>query len=154
MLPRLEAELAKYNEVQTAKRNEYRKKVREGTMGTSRRKSVVSAEGGAEGNGGERSAKKLKAEDGEGVSVMAGDGAGDERDEEMEVEMEEESAEIVDGGGTEGGEAEDGQEEEDDDDDEEEDEGSEGAEGEDTVEDLGSDINEGEEDSEAEEDSD
>ncbi|MCJ1382169.1 hypothetical protein MMC17_005281 [Xylographa soralifera] len=98
MIPRLEAELNRYNEVQTAKRNEYRKKVREGTMGVGRRKSGagdavatgVSEEGPLQGGqDGERAAKRSKLDE-EGNAAMAGAGEdGDETEEEEVVEVEE-----------------------------------------------------------------
>ncbi|MCJ1394042.1 hypothetical protein MMC18_006920 [Xylographa bjoerkii] len=96
MIPRLEAELNKYNEVQTAKRNEYRKKVREGTMGVGRRKSGagdpaagvsedVAANGEKEG---ERAAKRSKLDE-EGNAAMAGAGDDDETEDEDVAEAEE-----------------------------------------------------------------
>ncbi|MCJ1292233.1 hypothetical protein MMC34_003783 [Xylographa carneopallida] len=98
MIPRLEAELNRYNEVQTAKRNEYRKKVREGTMGVGRRKSAlgdaaavgragdVSTHGEKEG---ERAPKRSKLDE-EGNAAMGGVGEdGDETEEEEVAEVEE-----------------------------------------------------------------
>ncbi|MCJ1284781.1 hypothetical protein MMC26_004117 [Xylographa opegraphella] len=129
MIPRLEAELNRYNEVQTAKRNEYRKKVREGTMGVGRRKSnagataatgfagEVTLDGGKDG---ERAAKRSKLDE-EGNAAMVG--AGDDGDETEEEEEEEEVVEAEEGEGEgeagEAGEAdEDGEEEADTGDDE------------------------------------
>ncbi|KAL9069488.1 MAG: hypothetical protein Q9161_005539 [Pseudevernia consocians] len=51
--PRVEAELKKFNEVQTGKRNEYRRKVKEGKMG-----GVKGDDGGEEGEEEEGRAKK------------------------------------------------------------------------------------------------
>ncbi|MCJ1401126.1 hypothetical protein MMC11_004338 [Xylographa trunciseda] len=104
MIPRLEAELNKYNEVQTAKRNEYRKKVREGTMGVGRRKSGVGDAAAAVseevaldgGKDGERAAKRSKLDE-EGNAAMTG--AGDDDD---ETEDEEEVVEVDEGGEGEG----------------------------------------------------
>ena len=154
MLPRLEAELAKYNEIQTAKRNEYRKKVREGTMGSARRKSAVSQDGGEEGSGGERTTKKMKAEGGAGVPMDTGDGAADERAEEMDEE--EGDLEVGDEGDGEAGDEEEDDEEEEEEEEEAEDGDGQGQEDEevDEVEDLGNDVDEGGEGSGSEEDSD
>ncbi|MCJ1418534.1 hypothetical protein MMC32_004882 [Xylographa parallela] len=98
MIPRLEAELNRYNEVQTAKRNEYRKKVREGTMGVGRRKSgagdtaatgVLEEVALQDGKDGERAAKRSKLDE-EGNVAMAGAGDdGDETEDEEVVEAEE-----------------------------------------------------------------
>ena len=52
MIPRLEAELAKYNEIQTAKRNEYRKKVKDNTSGVGREIEGGSVEGSVNEGGG------------------------------------------------------------------------------------------------------
>ena len=153
MLPRLEAELAKYNEIQTAKRNEYRKKVREGTMGSARRKSAVSQDGGEEGSGGERTTKKMKAEGGAGVPMETGDGAGDERPEEMDEEegdMEVGDEADGEGVGEEVGDVEDDEDEEAEDDDGQEQDDEEV----DEIEDLGDHVDEGGEGSGSEEDSD
>ncbi|MCJ1475917.1 hypothetical protein MMC13_004581 [Lambiella insularis] len=103
LIPRLEAELAKYNDVQTAKRNEYRKKVREGTMGVSRRKSGV--EGGASVSQGDedgRVSKRPKVDE-HGSSDPPPDD--DETEEELldEEEGGEGAEEVDDGGSSEGG---------------------------------------------------
>lgn len=76
--PRVEAELKKFNEVQTGKRNEYRRKVREGKMS------------GVKGGGGEeeeeedgeegRAKKRVRREEGdEGILMDDGDEGGGER---------------------------------------------------------------------------
>lgn len=59
--PRVEAELKKFNEVQTGKRNEYRRKVKEGKMG-----GLKGEEGGEEGDEEEgRAKKRVRREEGE-----------------------------------------------------------------------------------------
>ena len=92
MILRLEAELQKYNDVQTAKRNEYRKKVREGTMGVGRRKSAagegdVAALGTTADDNAQRAPKRAKID--EGAAVAAGTVEDDETEEEEGVEAEE-----------------------------------------------------------------
>ncbi|MCJ1313980.1 hypothetical protein MMC25_007660 [Agyrium rufum] len=75
-LPRLQAELGRYNEVQTGKRNEYRKKVKEGTLGVG---SKIAEQLGAKGTDRVKSRKndgEDGPEDGEGGQEM-----------EMEIEM-------------------------------------------------------------------
>ncbi|MCJ1243787.1 hypothetical protein MMC30_000984 [Trapelia coarctata] len=119
MLPRLEAELDKYNSVQTSKRNEYRKKVKEGTMGnTTRRKSTDNATavadvpmGGVEDR--EPAAKRAKMEEGvAGGHHLGLDG--------MEEEDGNETVEEEEGGVMIGEDAAEGEEDDDDDEDEEE----------------------------------
>jgi DNA polymerase epsilon subunit 3 len=102
MIPRLEAELAKYNEVVTAKRSEYRKKVRE-SIGTDKAKEPGAGDEIAMGEGADedRAAKKPRLEGDEDVSMAAGageedvheDGEADEHEEEGEEESEEDDAE-------------------------------------------------------------
>lgn len=80
--PRVEAELKKFNEVQTGKRNEYRRKVREGKM--SGVKGVEDGGGGEEeeeDDGGEgRAKKRVRREEGdEGMVMDDGDDGGGER---------------------------------------------------------------------------
>jgi DNA polymerase epsilon subunit 3 len=105
-LPRLEAELEKYNAVQCDKRNTYRRKVREEQKSS----KTLPSEGGAEtselpgaetggeesfvtvenGEEGERATKKLRRENGEAEEVGEEEDAPDEEDVEDEDEEEEE----------------------------------------------------------------
>jgi DNA polymerase epsilon subunit 3 len=117
MLPRLEAELDRYNSVQTSKRNEYRKKVKEGTMGnTSHRKSTGDAPADAQMTGvddGEPAAKRAKMEEG----VAAGHHL---RQDGMEEEEGDETVEEEEVGEEAGDDAGEGEEDEEGDEDEEE----------------------------------
>jgi len=119
MLPRLEAELDKYNSVQTTKRNEYRKKVKEGTMGNNTRsKSTGDAAAVADvpmgGVGDEEpAAKRAKMEEGVAGSHQLGLDGMEEEDGDDTVEEEE-------GGVMLGEDAGEGEEEDDDDEGEEE----------------------------------
>ena len=125
MLPRLEAELDKFNTVQTSKRNEYRKKVKEGTMGnTARHKGTGDAAAAADTqmgglDDGEPAAKRAKMEEGvAGGHQLRLDGMEDEDgDDKLEEEEEEEEEE---GGVMIGEHAPEGEEEADDEEDEEE----------------------------------
>ena len=83
-VPRLEAELARFNEVAAGKRNEYRRKVREGVMGKGKK-------GGEEDGERERKRVRREEEQGEGAVVEVeregeGDGDGDETVEEGDEE--------------------------------------------------------------------
>jgi len=116
MLPRLEAELDKYNSVQTSKRNEYRKKVKEGTMGNpSRRKSTGDAAttdaqmSGVEDE--EPTAKRAKMEEGVARGHRLGLDGMEEEDGDETVEEEEVGEEAGDDAG-EGEEDEEGDEDE------------------------------------------
>jgi DNA polymerase epsilon subunit 3 len=112
MIPRLEAELAQWNSIQTGKRNEYRKKIRESTGG----RKIEGGDDAADPNeqlsreilgaasADSRSAKRVKGADGE---ILEGEGE-DDRDVEMDEQAEDE--------------VEDDAEEEEEEDDEEEDE--------------------------------
>jgi DNA polymerase epsilon subunit 3 len=108
MLPRLEAEVAKFTAIQADKRNTYRKKVREEkkaikdpAMGDEGGVDVVA--GAEEGDGdGERAVKRARmdgeavSEEGDGDEEVDGDEAGDGEDEEVEddeIEEEEDGAE-------------------------------------------------------------
>ncbi|KAK4697468.1 DNA polymerase epsilon subunit 3, partial [Lecanoromycetidae sp. Uapishka_2] len=66
-IPRVEAELKRYNDVQTGKRNDYRRKVKEGKMGFGGRGGAGSGSGGEgdgeEGNG--RAAKRVRRASGD-----------------------------------------------------------------------------------------
>lgn len=64
--PRVEAELKKFNEVQTGKRNEYRRKVKEGKMGGG--KGGEEEDGGGEEEG--RAVKRVRREEEEGDDGM------------------------------------------------------------------------------------
>jgi len=127
-IPRVEAELRKFNEIQTGKRNEYRRKLKEGKDGTEAKPARSAGEGGGggeaeaeEGDEGElRGAKRARRESGGGpegqlmerpkgkeVDVV-GDGAdegGEEEEgdtggvEENEAEDEEEEEEEEEGSG-------------------------------------------------------
>lgn len=95
LIPRLEAELTKYNDVQTAKRNEYRKKVREGTMGVGRRKSGTEGVAPASQLSEEdRTAKRAKLDE-EGNAAMAGADADETEEEVLDEEEGGEGAEEV-----------------------------------------------------------
>lgn len=68
--PRVEAELKKFNEVQTGKRNEYRRKVKEGKMGGAKGDEGEDGGGEEEEEGGEeegegRAKKRVRREEGE-----------------------------------------------------------------------------------------
>ncbi|TLD34585.1 histone-fold-containing protein [Venturia nashicola] len=102
-LPRLEAELEKYNAVQCDKRNTYRRKVREEQksaklVGLGKTGEGVAGAGDGEEpvvttetNGdGERAAKKLRKENGEAEDVGEEEDAPDEEDVEDEEDEEEE----------------------------------------------------------------
>lgn len=115
MLPRLEAELDRYNSVQTSKRNEYRKKVKEGTMGnTSHRKSTGDAPADAQMTGvddGEPAAKRAKMEEGVAADHHLGQDGMKEEEGDETVEEEEVGEEAGDDAG-EGEEDEEGDEDE------------------------------------------
>jgi DNA polymerase epsilon subunit 3 len=102
-LPRLEAELEKYNAVQCDKRNTYRRKVREeqksakasGAGSVGKEGEAATAESGEESfvtveenENGERAAKKLRREDGQGEDV-----GGEEEDAPDEEDVEDEDEE-------------------------------------------------------------
>ncbi|KAK0509762.1 hypothetical protein JMJ35_008156 [Cladonia borealis] len=70
-IPRVEAELRKYNETQTGKRNEYRKKVKEGKMGGGGKGEDGDEGAEGEGEGGGRAAKRVRR-----GSVEKGEGDG------------------------------------------------------------------------------
>ncbi|KAK5134980.1 hypothetical protein LTR08_005932 [Meristemomyces frigidus] len=122
-LPRLEAELKKYNDVQCDKRNTYRRKVKEDKKveepikgdGTEAPKDAETAEvtngvnGHAQADDAERPAKKLKADAGHAVPTD-GDGL---RDADMEDEGDAE--EVVDGDGEEADESDEAEEDGEDD---------------------------------------
>jgi len=83
--PRLEAELAKFNEVQTVKRNTYRKKVAEGKAKSGSEGVERNGEDG-EGGDGERATKKARTEGGGAGEEMMPEG--EETEEEVEDEAE------------------------------------------------------------------
>jgi DNA polymerase epsilon subunit 3 len=102
-LPRLEAELEKYNAVQCDKRNTYRRKVREEQRSSKAgpaegNSELPGAETGAEesfvtveeNENGERAIKKIRRENGEAEEVGDEEDAPDEEDEEDEDEDEDE----------------------------------------------------------------
>ncbi|QDS74249.1 hypothetical protein FKW77_002972 [Venturia effusa] len=104
-LPRLEAELEKYNTVQCDKRNTYRRKVREeqksakiAGLGKSAEERAAGVPGDGdesfvtvdENGNGERAAKKLRKENGDAEDVGEEEDAPDEEDVEDEDEEDEE----------------------------------------------------------------
>lgn len=102
-LPRLEAELGKYNAVQCDKRNTYRRKVREEQKSAKLAGLGETGEGGAgpangeesfvsieENGNGERAAKKLRKDNGEAEDVGEEEDAPDEEDVEDEDDDDEE----------------------------------------------------------------
>ncbi|KAL2043523.1 hypothetical protein N7G274_003830 [Stereocaulon virgatum] len=115
-VPRVDAELRKFNEVQTGKRNEYRRKVKEektGRKGEGEGEAGAdSTPSGAEGGGEERAAKRVRrSEGGEEVMTMSpevGDGSeqlreqlgqhdGDEEEEDEEFDAPDEAEEGAEG---------------------------------------------------------
>ncbi|KAL1586866.1 hypothetical protein WHR41_03996 [Cladosporium halotolerans] len=129
-LPRLEAELKKYNDTQCDKRNSYRHRVKaekaaaaggaagealdatDASLLAAQLNGVADGQEGAEGEGGERPAKKFKGEGGT-VVITPGEPVDDADVEEMEEE--------------DGDEGEDGEDEEEGDDDEGEEDDEDGA---------------------------
>ena len=102
MIERLEHELAKYNEIQTSKRNEYRKKTnaRKSEGGEAETADNMDTDKGAKASGELRSAKRAK---GEGGEIMEGDTMEDvdmdaPEEEDQEDEAEEAEEEEEDGG--------------------------------------------------------
>lgn len=99
-IPRVEAELNRYNEVQTGKRNDYRRKVKEGKMGFGGKGGAGSASGGdGEGDGDEgdeRAAKRVRRADGDSTispEARRENGSGDPNTQlksQMEAEEEDE----------------------------------------------------------------
>lgn len=138
-VPRVEAELKRFNEIQTGKRNDYRRKVKEGKMGFGGKGGAGSGSGGDDGGDGdegdERAAKRVRREDGNSTrspDARRENGSGDpnqqlqqqlheEEDEDEDFdppddeEPEEDSRELRQGPG----EAEEAEEEEEEDEDDE-----------------------------------
>jgi hypothetical protein len=130
-VPRVEAELKKFNEVQTGKRNEYRRKVKEKDKSAGGGEGAVNGVGRKDGEGGERAAKRVRRDDAEPSSQHAeepfhtapvaeedtlnedGDGKPDAVDDAPEKDVAEEEEEAGDGeeGEEEGSEEEEEEEE-------------------------------------------
>ena len=119
-LPRVQAELRRFNEVQTGKRNEYRRKLKEKEV-TEHEAGGIGVEKGPEDGDGERAAKRVRREDGgvgtNGIATGKEAAVGEEEGEEEEIEEDGGKDDTV---GNEGGEEEEEEEEE------EEDEGASG----------------------------
>lgn len=103
--PRVEAELKRYNEVQTAKRNDYRRKVKEGKMGFGGRGNAGSGSGGdGDGEeGDERAAKRVRRDDGDSTkspeaSRENGTGDPNQQLQQQMAEDEEDEDEVYDPG--------------------------------------------------------
>lgn len=80
--PRVEAELKKFNEVQTGKRNEYRRKVKEGKLGGGKGGGEDDGGGGGEDEEEEegRASKRVRREEEEGDDAMDEEDEGGRRE--------------------------------------------------------------------------